>query len=260
MSDGRATLVLRLAGPLQSWGSMSRFNRRDTDDRPTKSGVIGLLAAADGRERGADLSDLVELRMGVRSDQPGTVLRDYHTVSDLRGRALPRASLNKKGQPDLTAPKKFTHVTKRFYLQDAVFVVAVEGPRPRVAHLGDAVRRPAFPLALGRRSCVPTQPMLITPDEGGEVVWPADVETTLRTVPWQASEHWQRTTGGTFRASLTLDNAASQTKGVDDTATDVPTSFAHADRALLSRRVVHTWVDLGERAGADDHDPFSLLG
>ena len=42
-------LVLRLAGPLQSWGSSSRFTRRSTEAFPTKSGIVGLLAAAQGR-------------------------------------------------------------------------------------------------------------------------------------------------------------------------------------------------------------------
>ena len=51
-------LLLRLAGPLQSWGSSARFVRRTTENAPTKSGVIGLLAAAQGRDRDADVSEL----------------------------------------------------------------------------------------------------------------------------------------------------------------------------------------------------------
>ena len=43
-----ATLLLRLAAPLQSWGSDSKFETRKTDREPTKSGVVGLLAAALG--------------------------------------------------------------------------------------------------------------------------------------------------------------------------------------------------------------------
>src|SRR5690606_19400754 len=80
-----STIVLRLAGPLTSWGSASQFNRRDTDNEPTKSAVIGLLAAADGRRREDSIEDLLELRFGVRVDQSGSLLRDYHTVSDFRG-------------------------------------------------------------------------------------------------------------------------------------------------------------------------------
>src|SRR5437016_3301790 len=96
-SDRQTVLVLRLAGALQSWGDRSSFNRRDTRPEPTKSGVIGLLAAAAGRPREQPLGDLLDLQLGVRVDQPGTLLRDYHTVSDYRGRPLPQAGVSAKG-------------------------------------------------------------------------------------------------------------------------------------------------------------------
>jgi CRISPR system Cascade subunit CasD len=38
-----AVLLLRLAGPMQAWGTQSRFVNRDTELEPSKSGVIGLL-------------------------------------------------------------------------------------------------------------------------------------------------------------------------------------------------------------------------
>lgn len=46
-----ATLLLRLAAPLQAWGADSKFETRKTGREPTKSGVIGLLAAALGLRR-----------------------------------------------------------------------------------------------------------------------------------------------------------------------------------------------------------------
>lgn len=85
-----SVLLLRLAGPLQAWGSAARFARRTTESAPTKSGVIGLLAAAQGRPREADLSDLAALRFGVRIDQPGTRVRDFQTAHhQVTGRAMP---------------------------------------------------------------------------------------------------------------------------------------------------------------------------
>ncbi|MFE3557830.1 type I-E CRISPR-associated protein Cas5/CasD [Streptomyces sp. NPDC059193] len=87
-------LLIRLAGPLQSWGLVSRFTRRDTHSRPTKSAVIGLCAAALGLDRTADLGDdelpLAELRFGVRADRPGVPVRDYHTVGAGRFPLRPR--------------------------------------------------------------------------------------------------------------------------------------------------------------------------
>ena len=66
-----ATLLLRLAAPLQSWGMDSKFETRKTGREPTKSGVVGLLAAACGigREAPGRLAPLTALRFGVRVDQ-----------------------------------------------------------------------------------------------------------------------------------------------------------------------------------------------
>ena len=74
------TLLLRLAAPLQSWGEDSKFETRRTRREPTKSGVIGLLAAALGRRRYEPLDDLRGLRFAVRVDQEGELLRDFHTA------------------------------------------------------------------------------------------------------------------------------------------------------------------------------------
>ena len=75
-----STLLLRLSGPMQSWGASSRFKQRATEQVPTKSGVLGLLAAAQGRQRTDDLQDLAALTFAVRVDQPGSLLRDYQTA------------------------------------------------------------------------------------------------------------------------------------------------------------------------------------
>ncbi|MFD4664097.1 type I-E CRISPR-associated protein Cas5/CasD [Streptomyces halstedii] len=91
-------LLVRLAAPLQSWGVAGRFWRRDTHSRPTKSGVIGMCAAALGLPRepppddpGSDpLAELAPLLFGVRADRPGTPVRDYHTVGAGRYPLRPR--------------------------------------------------------------------------------------------------------------------------------------------------------------------------
>jgi CRISPR system Cascade subunit CasD len=254
-------LVLRLAGTLQSWGDRSTFNRRETRPEPTKSGVIGLLAAAAGRPREAPLEDLLQLSLGVRVDQPGSLLRDYHTVSDYRGRPLPQAGVSATGIQKPTSPAKYTHVTQRFYLQDAVFVAAVAGPAALVDTLADAVARPAFPLALGRRSCVPTQPISLGVRTG-------TLEEVLRDEPWQASEparqaHARR--HGRRPSHIDLPVTLDDIDG-DDVLNDVPLSFAPRDRRFTSRRIRHTWLPVptgfpgAEPPGADDHDPFALLG
>src|SRR3954463_12068538 len=103
-----SVLLLRLAGPLQSWGSSSRFAHRGTEIAPTKSGVIGMLAAAKGIRRTEPLTELLGLEFGVRLDQPGQILRDFQPARSLDG--------------PHSAP-----LTYRFYLSDAVFLAAVHG-------------------------------------------------------------------------------------------------------------------------------------
>nr|MDT0661569.1 type I-E CRISPR-associated protein Cas5/CasD [Micromonospora sp. DSM 115978] len=264
-SAASRSLVLRLAGPLQSWGGHSEFNRRDTQPEPTKSGVVGLLAAAQGRRRQDPIEDLVNLRLGVRTDQPGSMLRDYHTVSDLRGRPLLSASVNAKGVQKTTTPQKPTHVTRRFYLQDAVFVVAVSGPVELLTALAEAMRRPAFPLSLGRRSCPPSQPLIVRPDNGSEpepdvdpALWTGvDVKDVLRQVPWQARQDGKKQQP-TVVLPVTLDDPDG-----DDVRADLPVSFDPLNRDFSSRRIRHDWVQLDTGASGPEtsaHDPFALLG
>ncbi|MFD8480496.1 type I-E CRISPR-associated protein Cas5/CasD [Kitasatospora sp. NPDC059673] len=168
-----SVLALQLAGPLQSWGASSRFARRTTENAPTKSGVIGMLAAAAGIERGDDarLAELAALRFGVRVDQPGTRLRDYQSAQHF--------------DTDESMP-----LSERFYLADAVFVAAVEGPAPLIARLSEAVRAPAFLPYLGRRSCPPARPLELR--DGLSVHDDGDLDTVLARLPWQASDWYQR--------------------------------------------------------------------
>lgn len=157
-----SVLVLQLAGPLQSWGAAARFARRTTEAAPTKSGVIGLLAAAQGRERTQDLTDLARLRFAVRVDQPGTRIRDYQTAHHFdTGKSMP--------------------VSERFYLADAVFVAAVEGEDTTIEGLHQALRTPVFLPYLGRRSCPPSRPVELGVRTG------RGLEDVLSTEPWQAS-------------------------------------------------------------------------
>lgn len=252
-----AVLALRLAGPLQSWGTTSQYNRRDAGTEPSKAGIVGLLAAAQGRPREADIADLVGLRLAVRCDQPGSLLRDFHTVSTTSGDPLPAAKVNAKGIQQRTSPKKFTHVTTRLYLQDAVFTALVEGPRDIVAALREAVLHPEFFLALGRRSCTPTQPLVIEGQEGGLHAGP--LEQALRALPWQGGRagRAEHRASPTVTVAATIDDAA----GLDVVA-DVPISFNPLQRGYTTRQVRHLWIDLptGNEAAGDRHDPFALLG
>lgn len=160
------TLLLRLSGPMQAWGTDSKVDTRTTAGHPSKSGVIGLVAAAMGRSRDDPLSDLSALRIGVRTDQEGTLMRDYHTVHH------PRID-------------KRAYITNRYYLEDAMFIVGMEGDAALLEEIDDAVRRPFFPLFLGRRSCPVTGRVSLGLRD-------APLEEALRCEPWHASAWYRR--------------------------------------------------------------------
>jgi len=149
------TLLLRLVGPMQSWGTTSRFDQRDTGKEPSKSGVIGLLAAALGIDRAnwADLEPLTHLSMGVRHDRPGVPKRDYQTAGCATTSTIIRAN---------GTQAKDGVVSHRFYLADAAFLVGLEcGDRAILENVHTALRDPVWPLALGRKSYVPSEPIWI---------------------------------------------------------------------------------------------------
>ena len=138
-----AVLLLRLAAPLQAWGSNSKFIIRNTEREPTKSGVVGMLAAALGIQRNDDpkkLGPLTALRFGVRAEKEGRLLKDFHMVH---------------------YPKATPDVTERHYLSDAVFLVALESEDTAfLQKIAEALQHPVYPLYLGRKSCPPTLPIV----------------------------------------------------------------------------------------------------
>ncbi|MEE1821652.1 type I-E CRISPR-associated protein Cas5/CasD [Streptomyces sp. BE20] len=154
--EGRG-LLLHLAGPLQSWGERSQFNERDTAPFPTRSGVIGLLASALGRPRGAGIDDLATLSLTVRADRPGVALRDLHTVGGgLQAGATVTTADGKK-----RSGAAATLLSHRYYLADAAFTAALTGDPVLLAECAQAVADPHWPPFLGRRSCPPEGPLLL---------------------------------------------------------------------------------------------------
>ncbi|MFF5719369.1 type I-E CRISPR-associated protein Cas5/CasD [Streptomyces buecherae] len=152
-------LLLRLAGPLQSWGEHSHFNDRDTLPFPTRSAVTGLLAAALGRPREHPLDDLADISVTVRVDRPGVRLRDFHTVGGgLTGQQTVVTADGGRRSGDTS-----TLTSTRWYLADATFTLALTRPdhAPPPPAWAQALREPHWPLYLGRRSCPPAGPLLL---------------------------------------------------------------------------------------------------
>jgi CRISPR system Cascade subunit CasD len=202
-----STLLLRLAAPLQSWGVDAKFERRGTERVPTKSGVIGLVAAALGRRRNESVEDLQALRFGVRVDRDGTLLRDYHTAKNA----------------------KTAYVTHRYYLSDAVFLAGLEGDDALLMQIEHALRYPAFPTFLGRRSCPPEGRVSLGIRQGETLL------DALQQEPWLAP--MQSRIKGALLAPLRIVLDASDGAVSGYFQRDVPLSFDQIHRQFGFRLV-----------------------
>ncbi|MCD7100740.1 type I-E CRISPR-associated protein Cas5/CasD [Pseudoclavibacter sp. 13-3] len=249
-------LTLRLAAPLQSWGVRSRFSRRLTQPLPTKSAVIGMLAAAAGVRRTDSLERFEGLRFGVRADQPGTLMRDFHTTHDDSGHPMP--------------------LSERYYLQDAVFLAALEADdRERLETIAQSLQSPYFPIFLGRRSCPPDGPIEAEVVEG-------TLEDVLSTHAWTATARHQdeyrhgRSSGRSRAGGLTvqIEPSAGAADDAIEIVDDEPVSFDPRRRLWRGRRVTTLPIvdpltldgsTPVEETGSDDaasavqHDPMSAV-
>jgi len=155
------TLLLRLEGPMQSWGYRSRFDYRDTALEPTRSGVIGLICAAMGIARGEDISRFDAIRMGVRIDRKGRPERDYHTALDV-----------------IEADGSGTDTVQswRDYLADASFTVGLESSDQELLNkITKALQSPVWPLFLGRKAF----PLSVPPVHPSDTGKPGTLEDNL---------------------------------------------------------------------------------
>lgn len=152
------SLLLKFSGPLQSWGTDSHFETRHTDYYPSKSAVIGMIAAAFGYRRSTDcdeeIAKLNDLDFAVRIDQQGNLLRDYHIAAKYK----PNGDFEKN------------YVTNRYYLEDAIFLVAIGSDNEQLIYdISNALRSPYFQSSLGRRSLPPTADFILGVEDCGVI-------------------------------------------------------------------------------------------
>lgn len=142
---------MRLKGPMQSWGTQSRFVERDSGSEPSKSGVIGLICAALGRDRAEPIDDLAKMKMGVRVDNEGARSNDYHIAGKS---GFMRAS----GKVET----KNAIPSNRYYIADADYLVGFESDdRKLLEKIDAALHNPVWPIFLGRKSFVPSVPVYV---------------------------------------------------------------------------------------------------
>lgn len=159
-------LLFRLYGPMAAWGGTAVGEYRPSDAQPSRTAILGLLAAAVGIRRDQEdaLNDLDRsVEIAVRLDMPGEVMRDYHTTQ-----VPPEGKkLRYYGRSDETRSEKLhTILSQRDYRTDSGASVALRllsADANRLAGWQAALRAPVFPLYLGRKSCplaLPTDPCI----------------------------------------------------------------------------------------------------
>ncbi|MBM3518219.1 MAG: type I-E CRISPR-associated protein Cas5/CasD [Alphaproteobacteria bacterium] len=151
-------LLFQLYGPLASWGEIAVGERRSSWNRPSKSAVLGLVAAALGIERGDDDAHRAlfgRFGFAVRVDRQGTPLRDYHTAQS-PPREGKRDWSTRCDELSGARESLSTILSQRYYYADALATAALwaapGAPHP-LEGLRQRLERPEFGLYLGRRSC-----------------------------------------------------------------------------------------------------------
>jgi CRISPR system Cascade subunit CasD len=210
-----SVLLLRLAGPMQSWGTQSRFVHRDTGLEPSRSGVIGLLCAGLGWGRDHSLEDFLPLKMAIRVDHEGRLMRDYHTAQNVR-------------RADTSKPPQETVISERFFLADFDFLVGLEGQRPFLESLEDSLRAPKWPLFLGRKAFIPTPPLVHGVQDKALV-------KSMAEWPWHKRFPWDHP------HRLRFVQEVNRSEG--EPRPDVPLSFVSRDRRFTVRHVKTSFID-----------------
>ncbi|MCC5877795.1 MAG: type I-E CRISPR-associated protein Cas5/CasD [Candidatus Sumerlaeia bacterium] len=233
-------LLLRLAAPLQSWGTQSRFLIRDTGREPSRSGVIGILCAALGMPRTAPLNHFNSLKFAVRVDREGVVIRDFHTVGGGEDdhRILRHTNGIRKYGVSIASTGRADRgiLTERYYLSDARFLVGLGSEDlPFLEKLEAALREPKWPLYLGRKACIPSEPIL--PPGRALREGTSDPVAVLTNEPWSPRVTFEKPPES---LRIVFDSTSSKDSG--QPRADLPISFNRANRSYADRLVDYKFI------------------
>lgn len=224
---------------MQSWGTSSHFETRNTDYYPSKSAVIGVIAASFGYSRDEDekIRKLNELDFAVRVDQVGLLRKDYHIASKYKN----NGSIEKN------------YVTNRYYLEDAIFVVAISSENEKwIEEIYAAIKNPYFQPFMGRRSC-PVQPDFVI-----DMVETGAIEA-LQNLEWQASD-WYKKRNGNYVADIYADKDLLPEGGIS-IRNDRVNSFSRKERKFGPRFEARTTKTMStEDENKSEPEEFDCYG
>ena len=167
-------LLFTLAAPLASFGTVAVGERRPTWDRPSKSQIIGLVAAALGIERREEERQralAVSLGFAVRIDDPGILASDYHTAQAPKAVSIRRRL--KAGGPvetradELACDDLKTILSRREFRVGSQYTIALwrsSVGEPSLENIASSLRTPAFAPFAGRKAhpmMLPMAPRLL---------------------------------------------------------------------------------------------------
>ena len=227
------TILLKLTGPMQSWGTSSRFETRMSDYYPSKSGVIGIIAASLGYNRDEDekIQKLNDLNFAVRVDQEGVLKRDFHIAAEDVGKEEPK-----------------NHVTNRYYMEDAVFVVAISHEDDKwIEEILQGLKYPYFQPFMGRRSCPLPGSFILGTSEKGPI-------EALENLDWQAA-NWYKKKNKNYRADIYADKDLLPEKP-HTIRNDRVISFSQKERKFGPRFEARSSIIMAK----SDKDPFDVFG
>jgi CRISPR system Cascade subunit CasD len=152
-----AYLTATLYAPFASFGGLAVGERRESETRPTRSGLIGLLGAALGIERADEAGQQALSLYGfaTQTSAGGQPLTDYHTAQ-MPGQKRNRRFFTRAGELGVPKTELNTVLTSRDYRMDTLFIWAIwprEGSVWTLHELATSLNRPRFSLSLGRKSC-----------------------------------------------------------------------------------------------------------
>lgn len=196
-----------------------------------------MLAASLGYRRDEEekLKKLNELDFGVRIDQAGVLLRDYHIAQKLKA----NGTLDRN------------YVTNRYYLSDAIFLVALShNDDDFINEIYESLKKPYFQIFLGKRSCPVTYDFIMG-------IYEEEAIELLKKTDWQASKFNRLTKGNRLKIcgdSKIINNSREKLRK------DKAISFSQKERKFDYRGESFLYIEVDRNVGETEHDAFGAIG